>query len=116
MRDNLCFIEEEYDQHEMKALIGRCDFFMGSRMHACIAAISQCVPALGFAYSRKFRGMFASIGMEELVADLCEHGENSALEIVDRVYQSRSVIRAKLEEEIPAVRASVLKLFNQFSI
>ena len=27
-----------YDQHQIKHVIGSCDFFIGSRMHACIAA------------------------------------------------------------------------------
>lgn len=115
LQDSLHLLEGEYDQHEIKALIGRCDFFMGSRMHACIAAISQCVPAVGLAYSRKFHGVFESVGMEELVIDMREFDGNSIIAAVDRVYQRRSEIRAKLDLKIPTVRASVLGLFSLLS-
>jgi colanic acid/amylovoran biosynthesis protein len=115
LREALHLVEEEYDQHEIKALIGRCDFFIGSRMHACIAAISQCVPTVGLAYSRKFHGVFQSVGMEELVIDIRELDGNSIIAAVDRDYQLRSELREKLEAKIPAVRASVLGLFRLLS-
>lgn len=116
LRASLHLVEEEYDQHEMKALIGRCNFFLGSRMHACIAAISQCVPAVGLAYSRKFHGVFESVGMEDLVIDIRECDGNVVIAAVDRAYQRRTELRAKLEAKIPDVRASVLGLFSRISI
>lgn len=116
LRARLHLLEEEYDQHEIKALIGRCDFFLGSRMHACIAAISQCVPAVGLAYSRKFHGVFESVGLEEMVIDIRECDGKVGLAAVDRAYQHRAGLRAKLEVNIPAVRASVLGLFSRLSM
>jgi len=113
VRARVHLLEEEYDQHELKALIGRCDFFLGSRMHACIAAVSQGVPAVALAYSQKFRGVFASIGMDKLVIDLRQHTEQSVTEFVDRAYERRSSLRAELEVKMPNVRASVLNLFTQ---
>jgi polysaccharide pyruvyl transferase WcaK-like protein len=115
-RNRIYVLEEEYDQHELKSLIGRCDFFLGSRMHACIAAISQCVPAVGLAYSRKFFGVFESVGMDKLVIDLREHDEKSVVEAVERAFQSRSELRNRLEATIPAVKSSVLKLFGQIAM
>ena len=85
-------------------------------MHACIAALSQCVPAVGLAYSRKFLGVFASIGMEQLVVDLSAHDENSVVALVNRVYQSRSELRAQLDAKMPTVRASIMELFEPHSL
>lgn len=115
LRKYLHLVGEEYNQHEIKALIGRCEFFIGSRMHACIAALSQCVPAIGLAYSRKFRGVFATIGMEELVLDLRKINCHLIIEGVDRIYGRREVIRSLLEAKIPAVKESVLNLFTIYS-
>lgn len=47
---------------EVKGYISRCHFFIGSRMHATIAAVSSGVPTLPLAYSRKFKGVFSPIG------------------------------------------------------
>ena len=65
------FTAEEYaDPREIKGVIGGCDFFMGARMHACIAAISQGIPTLCHAYSDKFTGVMSMVGMEDTVVDM----------------------------------------------
>jgi colanic acid/amylovoran biosynthesis protein len=74
---------------EVKAVIGRCDLFVGSRMHACIAALSQGVPAVGLAYSDKFVGVFASLGLEQLVVDLRSAAAIAAMDTVARVFRER---------------------------
>jgi colanic acid/amylovoran biosynthesis protein len=47
---------------EAKSYISGMDYFCGSRMHACIAAFSTGVPVVPIAYSRKFSGLFGSLG------------------------------------------------------
>lgn len=49
---------------EAKSYIAGLDFFMGARMHACIAAFSAGVPVVPMAYSRKFEGLFGSLGYD----------------------------------------------------
>lgn len=53
---------------EAKSYISGLDVLAGSRMHATIAAASTGVAVVPLAYSRKFRGVFSSIGYP-LVAD-----------------------------------------------
>ncbi len=100
-----------YNQHEIKFIIGQCQFFLGARMHACIAAISQCVPAVSMAYSRKFAGVMESIGCAELVVDLGREDNTSALATIERLFQERARIQASLKSQIPAAQQGVLKLF-----
>jgi polysaccharide pyruvyl transferase WcaK-like protein len=47
---------------EAKSFISGLDMLAGSRMHATIAAASSGVAVVPLAYSRKFRGVFNSIG------------------------------------------------------
>jgi len=47
---------------EAKSFISGMDFMTGARMHACIAAFSSGVPVVPLAYSRKFNGLFKSLG------------------------------------------------------
>ena len=58
------------DPREIKGVISECDFFLGARMHACIAAISQSIPTLCHAYSDKFTGVMSMVGMEHTVVDM----------------------------------------------
>jgi colanic acid/amylovoran biosynthesis protein len=106
-------LDEKFNQHEIKWVIGQCDFFLGSRMHACIGALSQMVPAISLAYSRKFIGVMKSLKLEELVIDL---READALEIWERTrasYADRCKIAEKLHERIPVIKRSVLHFFSE---
>lgn len=105
-------VNGRFNQHEIKYVIGQCDFFMGARMHACIAALSQCVPAVCMAYSRKFAGVMTSIGCAELVVDLCRQEQAEVVGRIELLFQERDRVRAALQEQIPAARTNVLALFS----
>jgi len=99
-----------YDQGQVKYIIGLCDFFIGTRMHSCIAALSQGIAAIGLAYSKKFRGVFETAGVGQLVLDLRELDEDQALAAVDEIFTARSAIAESLQSRIPAVKQEVMNL------
>jgi polysaccharide pyruvyl transferase WcaK-like protein len=103
----------QLDQHEVKWVIGQCNFFIGSRMHACIAAISQCVPAVGLAYSRKFAGVLSTVGGGSRVVDLRDADNGEVINAVAQAFAEREILRGELKERIPAIRQSVLNLFAE---
>lgn len=105
-----------YDQCEIKYIIGECDFFLGSRMHATIAALSQLIPTVGLAYSRKFAGVYRTIGVEDCVVDLRQNSLKGALEIISAVYEKKRDIRVLLEETIPQAKDSVHNLFDRICL
>ncbi len=104
-----------YDQRDVKLLIGRCELFIGSRMHACIAALSQGVPAIGIAYSRKFAGVMETLGLESLAIDLRTETADSVVRMIDNIYDSRRSVRAALDAKLPEVKQRVLGLFDDIS-
>jgi len=105
-----------YDQHQIKHLIGSCDFFIGSRMHACIAAASQAVPAVSIAYSDKFIGVMETLGIACLVADLRLVNETEILALIGSAFDGRIRYRERLEQEMPKWRHTVLNLFADVNI
>lgn len=111
-RRNLYFVRGNYDQSEIKHIIGLNEFFIGSRMHACIAALSQCIPAVAIAYSDKFAGVMRTVGMESFVADLRRLGKNEILTAVGLAYEQRGLVRRQLEHKMPEVKETVLDLFR----
>jgi len=81
-------------------------------MHACIAALSQGIPAVGIAYSKKSQGMFDSIGLENCVADMRNCSEKAVLEKVELIFEDRDKIREHLKQTIPQVKENVMKIFE----
>jgi len=109
-------VRGEYDQGEIKHVISLCDFFVGSRMHSCIAAMSQCIPAIGLAYSKKFRGVFESVGAEELVIDMHRHSQDEILTAISSAFGRREAIAERLRRTIPDVQAKILNMFRDFEL
>ena len=106
-------IAGDYDCHELKWLIGQCDFFIGSRMHSCIAALSQGVPCVGIAYSRKFRGVFDTVGMADWVIDGREVTTEEAVKEVVELYRKRDEVRERLKMEAQKARQRVEEVFAE---
>jgi polysaccharide pyruvyl transferase WcaK-like protein len=103
-RAKVHLIRRECDQFEIKGAIGACDFFIGSRLHACIAAISQGIPTIGVAYSRKFSGIFASVGMSMQTIDIRQVGLRETVDRILDMYRHRFMLRRDISSraaEIP---------------
>ncbi len=100
------------DERELKWVIGQTQFFIGSRMHACIAALSQCVPALGLAYSDKFLGVFQSAGVGDAIIDLRSAGIQTVVDRTLRALDQRASIRGQLELTVPGIRNQVSDAFE----
>ncbi len=102
-----------YDQCQIKYIIGLCNFFLGSRMHSCIAALSQGIPTVGLAYSKKFSGVFGSIGVDDLVIDLRHEKGDAVLASIDRIYCEREMIIQRLSKTIPKVQEMTIKILDE---
>lgn len=86
---------------EAKTYIAGMDFFAGARMHSCIAAFSSGVPVIPMAYSRKFAGLFGSLGYNHTVDCTSETGEA----ILDRLlagFADRASLKNDLDQALAA--------------
>ena len=113
---SLGLIRGRYNQNEIKHVIGKCNFFVGARMHACIAAVSQCIPAVCVAYSDKFIGVMDTIGIESIVADARRMSASDILQSIGQTYEQRAAVQKKLEAKMPEVREVVLNLFKNLDV
>lgn len=111
LRARVRIVTGEYDCHEIKGVIGRCDFFIGSRMHACIAALSQGIPCVGVAYSRKFAGVFETVGMADWVIDARAVTEEQAIARVLELYRHRDRVRGELSRRADRARQDLQAVF-----
>ena len=104
------------DQEQVKYLIGKCDFFIGSRMHTCIAALSQYIPTVGVAYSDKFIGVFETVGLGDCVVNMRTASQRQILDHIEQAFKDEKNIQKRLNAEIPKAKQRVLLLFDGIEI
>lgn len=82
---------------QAKSYISGLDFFTGARMHACIGAFSSGVTVVPMAYSRKFNGLFTSLGYDA-VLDCLKLDTDQAYEFLIAKWQQRAELAPKVAE------------------
>lgn len=116
IREHVRLTEGDYDQCELKYLIGQCDFFIGSRMHSTIASLSQGTPTVGLAYSRKFTGVYETIEMEDCVLDLRELTEQEIVLQCLELYKLKDKLEQRLKISVPKAQDKVRALLNHVDL
>lgn len=97
---------------EAKWFVAACDWFCGTRMHACIGAISQAVPTAAIAYSDKTHGVFETAGAGDSVVDPRKDEVRTLAARIFSHFQEKGKHRVTLEERRPALRAKVAEQFK----
>lgn len=94
---------------DAKSYISGLDLFVGSRMHATIAAISSEVAVLPLGYSRKFDGLFGSIGYFRNI-DLTRQHEDAVMEKLEAALADPAAV----QEEAVAANAEAFRRLQRY--
>lgn len=106
-QERVLLISDPPGPSEAKWCISLCEWFVGARMHATIAALSSGVPAAAVSYSHKAAGVFATCGMQADVAD--GHSDiDSVMATIWTSFEQRVERRKALQDRLPAVGALAL--------
>lgn len=101
------------DPRKAKAEIARTSWFLGTRMHAAIGALSSGVPAAALAYSMKTQGVFDSVGVGSHVADMTAEDEHRIISTLWRSYRARHRARTRIAERLPSFQATLADVFQR---
>ena len=105
---------------EAKSYISGLDYFLGARMHSCIAAYSTGVPVIPMAYSRKFSGLFLSSLGYPVMVDLQYDDHQTVLQKVLNGFENRHLLRqaildkkSMVEDNITAFRRTLTEIIKE---
>lgn len=114
--EHIKLIDEPLLPCDIKKVIGNLDMLITGRVHASVAATSQCVPTVYVEYDRrviysdKMTGFSAQLGMEEFV---CEpQNWNELREKVTECFQNLDNVKERLEEVIPVIKEEAQSAFE----
>lgn len=108
-------ILNELSPEEIRGILRYCDLFIGTRMHANIAAISMCVPTIALAYSHKTYGIMEMLGQEEWVCDIRTLNYETLILKVNKMLRRRKDIitglrsKVRVAQELALLNAKLVK-------
>ena len=112
-RERVHVLPPNFDMRETKWILSKLDWFAGTRMQACIAALSGGVPTVGLAYSLKFEGVFGTCGQRQASLELRELDNAQVLEGLWHSWKQRDATRAALGERVPGVQQRALEQLQE---
>ena len=89
-KTNVVLIDKDLISPQVKYVISKMSFFIGTRMHANFAAIFTKVPVFGLAYSFKFQGAFENNGIYNrtaMINNITSTDIPKIIEQIDNAYE-----------------------------
>ena len=87
---------------QIRYVISKCKFFIGSRTHAVISAYSTCVPTIALSYSIKSKGIAKDLGLPiELIVNSNSGEKGVLINSVKFLFTHEEEIRQQLETVMP---------------
>jgi colanic acid/amylovoran biosynthesis protein len=102
-QDRARVLTDELSAEEIKWLCGQTDFFVGTRMHSNIFALSLGVPTLAISYQHKTEGIMASLGLDDFVVPISAISLDVLKEQFDALVRRRHEVCVRLSEVIPEI-------------
>jgi polysaccharide pyruvyl transferase CsaB len=103
-------LRRRYSSRQILDLMGRFDFAVGMRLHFLIFAALRGTPFSALPYASKVSGLIEDLGMD--TPPLGDIGIGQLIGRIDRKWDTREEIRAKIAERVPQLRARA-KLTNR---
>lgn len=95
--DRIIVLEDTYSPENLKMLISKVNYFIGTRMHSNIFAIGAKVPTIAIAYQDKTIGIMEMIEMEDWVIHINDISETKLIDKFDKLVAMREVVANKLD-------------------
>lgn len=99
-KDNVWVIDADLKSPQIKYLISRMSFFIGSRMHSCFAAIYTGTPIFGLGYSYKYPHNFSRYGFPENLVSVVDLKKEEIPLVVEKIAKISSSILEKRHNQI----------------
>jgi polysaccharide pyruvyl transferase CsaB len=96
-------LRRRYSPRQILSLMGRFDFAVGMRLHFLIFAALRGIPFAALPYASKVTGLLEDLEME--TPPLADIGIGQLIASIDRSWDTRNQIRAKIRERLPGLKS-----------
>ena len=109
LRDNVFVLDGNYSPHQLKAMMGNMDVFIGKRLHSCIFALSMNVPSIVIGYEKKAWGIMKMLDNEDFVVDVNSMTADQLVDLVKKLLLEKKQISKHLSQKIPQIKKEAMR-------
>jgi colanic acid/amylovoran biosynthesis protein len=88
----------------LKAAYGQMDFFLGTRLHSNIFALTEGVPVIAIGYQYKTRGIMQMMGLEQWTIDIEQVDSDGLVCLLRRAWKEREHTQEHIRRVLPQMR------------
>lgn len=105
LSESICLVEEQPEPALLKAVCGKFDLFIGTRMHSNIFALANEVPVIAIGYLHKTQGIADMVEMSDWVLDINQIDPTQLVQKTTQIWEFREAIKSRLAIIIPDLRS-----------
>ncbi len=100
--------DDDWSPMEIKTLISKFDYFVGTRMHSNIFATSMYIPTLAIAYEKKTNGIMETVEQQNYVLEIDDLNYKEMIKKFEMLMHNNKEIRKELEVKIKEIRTDIM--------
>lgn len=109
IQGNFIILDNDLSPLQIKGMIGKFNYFIGTRMHSNIFTTSMRVPTVAIAYEKKTNGIMETVGLEDYVVEIDDITSEKLIEKIDKMIKNKDIIKDKLNTKIEAIRNEIME-------
>ena len=103
-------VKKDYDCKQLRDLIGMTDYYVASRFHSMISALSTGVPVLVFGWGKqKYLEVMKEFELEDYTFDYQDLNVDKMIEQFEKLIQNRELVKEKISRNLPKVYTSSMR-------
>jgi colanic acid/amylovoran biosynthesis protein len=107
LRNRVIIIDEDVHPSNLKYMIGRMNYFFGTRMHSCIFSLASNVKTIALSYEPKTDGIMKSLKMDDYFINVKDLTEKKLLNLYHKIMDDTTYYE-RLKKEVERVQKESL--------
>jgi len=96
-------VDKDYNQSQLRYIIGRMDYMVSSRFHAMISSLSMKTPVLVVGWGHKYREVMDSFGLKKYVLDWRRLDSEKLIQYFKILRKNKKKVVQEISRKLPSV-------------
>jgi len=112
-RDHVESIDDDLTASELRSVMQQCDFFIASRFHSMISALSEKIPTIVCGWGHKYLEVMREFDLAEYTIDYIDLSHETLLSVFEKLHDAETDVRKNIDWKLPEIKRNADIQFEQ---